>query len=151
MLVFGKYLLSAWRHLYGSFAFRWHRIGWTWNWERVNALVIWKVLCFPSEAPAPPWAHIPEAVWEGVLTGQRKPCPWDLSRWISEEVLFIWRWELYSGNTLSPTQYRNTQTLSAGSAWQGLLGLPHEGETTLSGQQRVLEMKVPPHSIYKFV
>lgn len=59
------------------------------------------------------------------------------SSWLSEEVLFIWKWGL-SGNSQPPTL----------SHWEGLsgaaqLGPPHAGEMPLSGRQRILEVQEP--------
>lgn len=100
-------------NLYGSLASQWHQIGQKGNWERVTALV--------SKAPCSPRPGCDPSRGGGArgcapTGGSTAPTP--QSRfWGSLIHLEV---ELYSGNTLLPTQCWNTRALSGGSAWAGL-------------------------------
>lgn len=108
-LVFNKYLLSEWMHLWGSFVFQWCQIGQKWSRERV--------MHWSSPDPSfRSWGRWCETLGHG----RRKRCSHSKVGFLRKS--YSSASERYSGNTLLPTQYWSCKHCHLGFVWEGLLG-----------------------------
>lgn len=119
--------MNEWMNLCGSFAS-----------PRSQSLQTCSVFClrdppFPSSLMTRRLCGRTSFFWE-------EASPWSSSQF-SEEVLFIWNWELHPGNTQQTTQYWDMWMLSGGLQWRGLAGDMQAGEIPILEEQGILNEK----------